>query len=257
MEKKFKFYSEELGMSEVYSMNDLKSSIIRNCYAYDKCFQYLGYKAGDRELFEGDIIELTITDEQMDVHGTGIAHSSIGKYVSESIEEGNPITSIICAIRPENSNLTTGYDIYCLRNGKIERNKRGELEPDTSSYNDGYFPQYLTNKGAKYIGNIVENPDILQNKGELWDIKADKFLISFGSINDIIIFSEAINPKNFESPYGDCIEAYPNGYIHCLVDMSQFKFQLVDWRHIGDYPLFYFENFRYSSNWREVITKNK
>lgn len=69
----------------------------------------------------------------MDIHKCGFAGSNMGKYVMDSITLGNPITSIICAIRPQSNLLTTGYDIYCLRNGKILRNKKGELEADTTA----------------------------------------------------------------------------------------------------------------------------
>lgn len=252
MEKKFKFYCKELGMTEPFSMNDLKSSIIRNCDAYDKCLQYLGYSASERELYEGDVIELVITDKLMDIHKDGFAGSNMGKYVKESIAEGEPITSIICAIEPESNTLTTGYKIYCLRNGKIKRDLHGELEVDSSSYNDGYFPQYLAAKGAVCIGNIVESPDIVQKRGDMFNILMNEFYVTMESVEDMIAFAEVVGAENIQSKY-EVEEAYYQGFLHCLVNKDTFEFKLIHWMKAdGDYHRMKFEDFIYSDFWQKI-----
>lgn len=244
MKKKFKFYCKELGMTEAFSIEELKSSIIKNCYAYSICLQYLGYCVQGRELYEGDIIELTITDELMNIHQNGFANSNIGKHIAESIKEGNPITSILCAINPENKGLSTGYSIYCLRNGKIQREEDGELEIEAISFNDAYFPQYLIEKGAVYIGNIVETPSLLQDRGEIWKIPVDKFYVSINSMDDI--------PSSIPT----LKDAYRKGYTKCFVDIEDYpftKYVLTYESAINrDYPIFEFENFKYSDIWNRT-----
>lgn len=257
MEKKFKFFNKELGMTEAFTIGELKSSIMRDCYAYETCLQYLGYKADERELYEGDIIELIITEDLMDIHKNGFSNSNMGNYIKESIADGKPITSIVCAINTESNTLTTGYDIYCLRNGKIQRNKHGDLETDASSYNDSYFPSYLASKGAKYIGNILETPDILQEMGTLWEIPVNKFYVTMYSCEDMITFADSIGIENIITPCNDVEETYRNGYIHCLIDVENNVFQMINWQEFdSDLSIFKFTNFKYSNIWHNILKKS-
>lgn len=256
MDKKFKFYCKELGMTEAFSINELKTSVIRNAEAYDKTLQYLGYKdANARELYEGDVIELTITDELMDIHKNSFIGSNLGKYIQKSIEENNPITSVICAIEHENNCLTTGYKIYCLRKGKIQRyGNDGALDVDTSSYNDGYFPSYLAKKGAVWIGNILENPELPYERSELWYVPKKKFYVSVGSVDDMEQLVDAIGIDRIKMPYDSPEETYHKGYVQCLIDLDNNTFEMISWMNVDtNYPLYNFENFMYSNVYNHFL----
>lgn len=84
-------------------------------------------------------------------------NSNLGKC----IEKEGDITSVILVNESNKRCMTMKYTVYFCHNGKIER------EDDELCYecigSDEMFPQYLCNKGAVVIGNIVVDKDILSN----------------------------------------------------------------------------------------------
>ena len=145
---------EPLSDLATFNINDLKANIIAR---FDYYLQYLGFKdAWKRELYEGDVIELTITPDLMDVTKDGFACSNLGKYIKEQ----GDITTVGMIFKYDNTFLGVHYDLYFYRNGKLIRDEDGNVEIETSGA-DYNFPIYLCQKGAVRIGNIVSEPKLL------------------------------------------------------------------------------------------------
>ena len=159
LEKKFKAYSETLGMSEPMTLKELISEQT-DFDEYDRYLQFLGYQDhAKRELYEGDVIELTITEDLMK---SSFRNSNLGKY----IEEHPGVTSIVLEHEPDNNCLSMSYVVYAKVNGAFEYqpNKR----PKTIAHGeDSNFPQYLSCKGAVYIGNTIESPYLIKQRPSL------------------------------------------------------------------------------------------
>lgn len=121
---------------------------------YEWC-QYLGlHDADDKELYQGDIIELEITEKLMK---TSFRSSNLGKYCKKHPE----ITDILLIF--DNSNiLTMQYKVAQKINGNLDYDEEGDGDLNIITYGeDSNFPQYLISKGAIYIGNILEKESIL------------------------------------------------------------------------------------------------
>lgn len=122
---------------------------------YEWC-QYLGlHDVDDKELYQGDMIELEITEKLMK---TSFRSSILGKYCEKHPE----ITHIILEFKMQDI-ISMKYNVYPKMNGKINYKKNGKAEKLTSG-EDSNFPQYLIQKGAKYIGNILEQPDLFKRQ---------------------------------------------------------------------------------------------
>lgn len=157
--KKFKAYSKRLGMSESIILEDLINNKT-DFDEYDIYLQYLGYNdASERELYEGDVIELKITDELMK---TSFSNSNLGKYIKE-----NPnITSIVLEHKTDSSCVSMDYDVYAKVDGEFVYRSDKKVKTIASG-EDTMFPKYLVSKGAVYIGNVMENPYLIQQKPSL------------------------------------------------------------------------------------------
>lgn len=60
------------------------SELIRSGKTYDEYLQYQGFEASDgRPVYQGDVLELKITDELMDVTKNHFSISNIGKYLKK------------------------------------------------------------------------------------------------------------------------------------------------------------------------------
>ena len=157
LKQKFKGYSNVHGLSDPCTLKHLmyygKDLLLR----FDTFIQYLGYSDfKNTEVYEGDVLELKITDELMNHKENMFFNSNIGKYIEE---QGN-ITSIILLNKYAKQCMSLDYELYFCRDGKIEREEDGSLSYHTIG-DDKMFPQYLCCKGAVIIGNIVVDKDIL------------------------------------------------------------------------------------------------
>lgn len=154
----FKAFSKNLRMSEAITFKELVST--RTDFdEFDIFIQFLGISdAENTELFEGDIIELKITEELMDHNKNMFFNSNLGKL----IEKEKDITSVLLFFEFDKNYMTSEYKVYFCYNGKIERDKNGEISYVTSG-SDINFPLYLTNKGAIKVGNILLNENLLNN----------------------------------------------------------------------------------------------
>lgn len=158
MTKEFKAYSEKLGMSEIISFEELITNKT-DFDEFDIYLQYLGFNdINDRHLFEGDVLELEITKDLMDETKDSFYNSNLGKYLQEHSE----VTSIILE-HVVRDILSLNYRVYQKINGELEYCRSGEAKILTSG-EDSLFPRYLVQKGAKYIGNIIETPNLLKKK---------------------------------------------------------------------------------------------
>lgn len=132
--------------------------LVGNSNKADMYLQAIGIKDADKEeIYEGDVLELRITDELMDPNKNMFYNSNLGKAMSKD----RSITSVICVIRSDNDKLQCGYKVYFANKDGVILD---EDEPDVQA--TGYevlFPSYLCEKGARIIGNIVNNSDILLN----------------------------------------------------------------------------------------------
>lgn len=267
--KKFKAYSKQLGMSEALTLRQL--AIQQTDFGeFDEYFQYLGFTdANGRELYEGDVIELVITPDMLDIHKNPFAASNIGKYI---IEQKN-ITSLICEFVADSTTLSTKYNLYCLRNGKILRHKDGALKEMYFHTEDSLFPQYLINKGAVYIGNIIENPELIQLRGSVWHLSGltgmNRVYIETNSADEAIELANMFGEKNvsFKYPnwpayssaglnnYLDIIkQAYQEGFVYYLFEKSNPEsLWPVNFKHTDNkIPIVCFHDFKYSCYWKKL-----
>lgn len=153
--QKFKGYSEESGLTDAYTLQDLMTGTLKD---YSTFLQFLGYvDANKTEVYEGDVLELKITDDLMNHEKNAFYNSNLGQHIEK---EGN-ITSVILLNSADKTCMSMDYKGYFCVNGKIERYEDGELEIAFRG-DDKSFPQYLCCKGATIVGNIVADKDIIE-----------------------------------------------------------------------------------------------
>ena len=175
-----------LGMSEPMGLKEL----IQNSTDFDEFeiyLQYLGYNdANNRELYEGDVIELTITEDLMNPEKNMFFNSNLGKYIKEHPN----ITHIVLEHEIELNALSMPYSIYAKYNGKFQYLENGIVKC-LSRGEESNFPKYLVEKGAVYIGNVVENPYLIKPKPLLKQNDMIRFCRPFGYKGTVDIDGDA------------------------------------------------------------------
>ena len=153
---KFKAYSEALGISNPMTLQELVATQ-SDFNEFEEYIQYLGFQdRTDTEVYEGDVLELPITEELMSPNTGGFFNSNLGKTITQ---EQN-ITSVILEMRHNHPQLGTHYKVYFMRDGAIERDEDG-LPECVAMSSDSNFPMYLCQYGATIIGNTISNKNIL------------------------------------------------------------------------------------------------
>lgn len=151
---KFKCFDKE---KKEWSKSPLEYQIrdINYYTDYEWC-QYLGFNdANDKELYQGDVVELEITDDLMQ---TSFCSSNLGKYCISHPQ----VTHIILEFEMQDV-LSIRYNVHQKINDKIDYRKNGYAKIIISG-EDSNFPRYVIQKGAKYIGNILEQPTLLKKQ---------------------------------------------------------------------------------------------
>ena len=124
--------------------------------------QYLRLEDSERNhVFNGDILELMITEDLMDKNKELFYNSSIGKAVAEF-----DLSSVLLVFDKNNESLI-GYSLYFKKDGKFLANKNEDSnrfgKPTTYGIGDDVsFPKYLIEKGAKIVGNAYHNHELLE-----------------------------------------------------------------------------------------------
>lgn len=130
------------------------SELIRSGKTYDEYLQYQGFEASDgRPVYQGDVLELKITNELMDVTKDHFSISNMGK----DLKERPKIISVLCHIRYDDvTRIGCYYDIYYMDRDRniVDMDDEPTTEPITMGC-DTNFPMYLCQKGAKVIDNTV------------------------------------------------------------------------------------------------------
>lgn len=125
--------------------------------------QYIGIDDNnDREIYEGDVLCLDITDDLLDPKKDSFYNSNFGKYITEQKSNGVNITQAYISFAYNQKQMQSIATVYLAKDNLIERNTRGELDEVCEDTN--YFAAYLCSKGAVVIGNMLEEPDILERK---------------------------------------------------------------------------------------------
>lgn len=148
--KRFNIDSKQISdVPEDYKLSDIDGFSI---YIY---LQYLGLEdANNKDLYQGDIIELHITKELMK---SSFCCSNLGKYCGN-----HPEVTDILLIFDNPTTLTMQYKVAQKINGNLDYDEEGDGDLNIITYGeDSNFPQYLISKGAIYIGNILEMESIL------------------------------------------------------------------------------------------------
>lgn len=131
------------------------SELIRDGMTYEKYLQYQGFESADgKPVYQGDVLELRITDELMDINKDGFSNSNLGK----DLKKHPKVISVLCHIKYDDEIPRIGchYDIYYMDRDRRIVNAHDEPEIDSIAMDCEYnFPMYLCQKGATVIANTV------------------------------------------------------------------------------------------------------
>ena len=141
-----------------------------------------------------------------------------------------------------------------MSHGKIKRTEIGELEETTRGISDSIFPQYLVNKGATYIGNIVENPDLLQNLGEIWKLPNES-CIGIKTEKKLQELVDRFGYENIQFPYfhqnlplqEEIHQTLSRGYSKCFIERDKLDcIQMIHFLHEFEHylPTLEFSDFK-------------
>lgn len=156
--QKFKLFNRTTGFADkALSLKELLTRGHELLYEYDEFLQFLGYHDSDgKEVYEGDVLILNITEDLMNHEISSFYNSNLGRI----IEREGDITNVILVNNPNKQFMSMDYTIYFCRNGRIARDEDGDFQVVCLG-DDKAFPQYLCNKGAIVLGNIIEDKNFL------------------------------------------------------------------------------------------------
>ena len=156
--------------------------------------QYTGINDHDgREIYEGDVLCLDITDDLLDPKKDSFYNSNFGKYITEQKSNGVNITQAYISFAYDQKYMQSIATVYLAKDNLIERNPRGKL--DKACEDTNYFAAYLCSKGAVVIGNLLEDPDILERKAinikDMENAKAYNDLIFLKDDGTYVIYNQS------------------------------------------------------------------
>lgn len=164
---KFKCFveGEPLKTAKTFDMNDV-NLCPPNIPHFDLALPFVHMHDADKtDVYAGDVLCLTITDELMN---TTFSNSNLGKYIKDHPD----ITEVYLAINQPREGIPAvpfNYRLYFTHNHKIERWNDDDPDSDDNSImhhccgEDTLFPKYVSVKGAKIVANLYETPDFLNN----------------------------------------------------------------------------------------------
>lgn len=158
IQQKFKAVTP-YGLSDAFTLQEAIQNKTHLPHIVHEYIQYMGIAdANHTDVYEGDILELKITEELMNHETDSFFNSNLGK----TVEKEGDISSILLVFNKEHTRMSTPYELYFVRtNGKINRDDNNTIESEAIG-EDSLFPCYLCNKGAIVIGNQIAEPNFLQ-----------------------------------------------------------------------------------------------
>lgn len=158
---KYKAFSKKLGMSEALDFKTLISQLT-DFSEYDTYLQYLGFEdSKHKEVYEGDVLRLDITDELMNPSNNMFFNSNLGIYIAK-LRESQNVTGFILHLDCADSKCRSMYYKGFIEiDGFIERSENTQTLNWTCYSQDCDFPRYLCEKGAYLMGNTVEYESLL------------------------------------------------------------------------------------------------
>lgn len=134
------------------------SELIKSGSPYDAYLQYQGFQDADKNpVYEGDLLELKITDELMDSRKDLFYNSNLGI----NLKKHPKVISVLCHIEHNTSDfIGCHYGIYYMdrERGIVAEDATPEISVIAMGC-DCNFPIYLCQKGAVRIANTVTAPD--------------------------------------------------------------------------------------------------
>lgn len=144
--------------------------LIEKSQICDEYLQYTGVDDKDKHrVYQGDLLELQITDELMDHSKNTFFNSNLGI----DLRKHPDVISVLlyAEYNPETKFIGCYYDVYYMNKDFkiIDENNEISTEPIVSS-GGTMFPCYLCEKGARIITSTLNITDVLQNISEhsLW-----------------------------------------------------------------------------------------
>lgn len=118
--------------------------------------QYTGLDDAKSEgIYRGDILSLEITKELIE---SSFSHSKLAKTVKEK-----DVTRVLLYINKKSNNINLEYEVFFEIKGKLNMDK--DKCPIVEAFgDDSLFIRYLIEKGAVIVGNIFDNPGLLNWK---------------------------------------------------------------------------------------------
>ncbi len=171
--KKFRFSRYGSAEHQHLSMEDLLSGRMPD-NAPGAVSQWLGFKdAGKDEVYEGDILELCITEEIMDRRRSTFPGSNLGKKM---LERPEVLSCILFMCPPGTGAAGCHYELYFMDYDRsIIRDEDGNAEVQAMG-SDSMFPRYMVEKGARVITDAFADTSALYNiiHHTLWSSDPDR-----------------------------------------------------------------------------------
>lgn len=147
---------------------------------------YLGFSDTNlRELYEGDVIELTIVPEMRDTDNNSFCRSNFSEYICKNKD----ITSVLIKFDLSRT-LSFEWKCYLKRNEKLEYYEGTNKAVVFNRNTDNLFPRYLIEKGAAFIGNVKENPFLIDKVPEFAIGKVFPYYLSDDDYRSFVVLDK-------------------------------------------------------------------